>query len=312
MDSFIFIGDYIKQIQVDNLQQVIGNNQSVLDGIQLVAVEECKSFLKNKYDISTAFQSITQHDPAKTYAAGQTVYLNADPYASKTYALNDQVLQSGKVYSCSTAITVAEVFTISHWTLLGDQYEIFYAISPKPIFNYKNIYRVGDQVYWNGYTYTNKVETSILDHSALLQIGQSGTDRIINVWPDDTIKGIQSWGMGIAYSIPANTQITDAKWIKGDNRDQKLLEVCINIAIFKAHLRISPRNIPETRAYMYWGNPDDRVALKGRIIYPTYSALGWLQSASAGIDVTPELNTVQPNVGLRTSYGGSQKLINNY
>jgi len=312
MDSFIFIGDYIKQIQTDNLQQVIGNNQTVLDGIQLAAVEECKSFLKNKYDISQAFQPITQHDKTKTYNAGQTVYLNALPYSQKPYTLTEQTLQDGKVYSCTTSIIIPEIFTVAHWSLLGNQYDIFNAVTPNPEFNYKTIYHRGDKVYWNGSVYTNKIETSILDHSALLQIGQSGTERIVNVWPDDPIKGVQSWGMGVAYSIPDNTEITDSKWIKGDNRDQKLLEVCINIAIFKAHLRISPRNIPETRAYMYWGNPDDRVALSGRIIYPTYCALGWLQSASAGIDITPELNMVQPDQGLRTSYGSQTKLINNY
>ena len=312
MDSFLFLGDYIKQIQSDNLQQIIGGNQSVLDGIQLAAVEECKSFLKNKYDISTAFQPITQHDKTKSYNAGQTVYLNTLPYSQKTYTLTEQTLQDGKVYSCSTAIITPEVFTIAHWSLLGNQYEIFNAVYPESLFNHKAIYQIGDKVFWKDKIHTCQIATSILDHSALLQIGQSGTERIVNRFPDDVLAGVQYWGPGESYTVPIDTQITDSKWIQGDNRDQKLLEVCINIAIFKAHLRIAPRNIPETRAYMYWGNPDDRVALNGRIIYPTYSALGWLQSASAGIDITPDLEMIQPIQGLRTSYGGNQKMINNY
>ena len=31
MDTFIFIGDYNRQIQSDNLQQIIGNNQTTLE-----------------------------------------------------------------------------------------------------------------------------------------------------------------------------------------------------------------------------------------------------------------------------------------
>jgi len=53
MDSFIFYGDYAKQIQADNLLQVIGNDLTILDSIQLAAVEECVSYLKQHRPPST-------------------------------------------------------------------------------------------------------------------------------------------------------------------------------------------------------------------------------------------------------------------
>ena len=314
MDSFLFYGDYNRQIQTDNLQQVIGGNQTILDSIQQAAVEECNSYLKQKYDTSKALQNTVQFDLTKTYAAGQTVYLNAPAYdQTKTYALATLVLQSGSVYQCSTAITVAEAFNAAHWTLLGLQYALYYAITPQPLFNYLTIYAVGNQIFWKDKVYTCVITSQILDHEAQLQINQANYPQVINVFPDDPVNGAKYWGTGTAYSVPANTLISNVTyWTPGDNRDQKLLETCIKIALYHAHIRISPRNIPEMRVTNYMGEKDDRILANGRIIYPTYSALGWLQAAAAGIDIVPELPLIQPTQGARVRYGGNQKNINSY
>ena len=286
---------------------------SILDSIQRAAVEECVSYLKQKYDVSTAFRATTQHDRTKTYKAGQTVYLNAPAYvATSTYILGSQVLQAGNIYKCTTAITVAEAFTPAHWTLVGAQYDLFYAVYPQPLFDSYEVYAKGDQVFWKDKTYTCLIATGILDHDALLQIGVSGVSSISNVYPDDSVKGVQYWGSDTAYTVPANTDITDARWISGDNRDQKLLMTCIDIALYHVHSRISPRNIPELRVFRYMGEPADRETRGQRILYPTYCALGWLQAAAIGNDITPDLPVVQPEQGRRIRFGGNQKVINNY
>jgi hypothetical protein len=313
MDSFIFYGDYAKSIQVDNLQQTIGADLTILDSIQKAAVEECMSYLKQKYDVSQAFQPITQHDKTKTYKAGQTVYLNAAAYsATSNYALGVMVLQAGSVYVCTTAIIAHEAFTAAHWTLIGLQYSIYYAAFPNDVFDYQTIYAVGDQVFWKDKVYTCRIATSILDHEAMLQIGQSGINQIRNIFPNDATSGSQYWGSGVAYSVAVNTAITDTKWTLGDNRDQKLLEVCINIVLYKAHLRISPRNVPELRVIQYMGNAEDREIRGQRVLYPTYCSLGWLQAAAIGDDITPSLPILQPLQGSRIRFGGNQKLINSY
>lgn len=314
MDSFLFYGDYAKQIQSENLQQIIGGNQSVLDAIQKAAVEECVSYLKQKYDISQALQITPQHNKTQTYKAGQTVYLNAIVYsATSTYALGALVLQAGNVYKCTTAITVAEAFTAAKWGLIGAQYTTYYALFPNQIFNYLAVYSVGSQVFWKNKVYTCRIATQILDHEALLQIGRAESEQIVNVFPDDPIKGVQYWGAGVPYSVPANTEISNATyWTQGDSRDQKLLTICIDIALYHAHSRISPRNIPEFRAHRYIGLPEDRISLAGRIIYPTYSALGWLQAAATGLDITPNLPTIQPKAGQRIRFGGNMKNQNIY
>ena len=315
MDSFIFYGDYAKQIQNVNLQQIIGSNLTILEAIQKAAVEECISYLIQKYDTTNAFLAVSQHDKSKAYKAGQTVYLNASTYSpSLTYVLGAKVLQGGNVYVCTPAITVAEPFTIGHWTLVGIQYETYFAKYPNDLFNYLKVYVKGDKVFWKDRVYTCIMPSQILDHAALLQIGQAGTNRVVNIFPDDSTKGLQYWGAGESYSVPETTEITDGTfWTTGDNRDQKLLMTCIDIALYHVHARISPSNIPELRVHRYMGDPADRISSEGqRILYPVYSALGWLQSVTIGNDITPNLPILQPISGRRIRFGGNQKIINSY
>jgi hypothetical protein len=313
MDTFIFYGDYAKQIQSDNLLQVVGSNTQILESIQAAAVEECKSYLKQKYDVSRAFNPVSQYNPATLYHAGNTVYLNATAYsATATYALNILTLQVGKVYICKTAITVAEAFTIGHWTLLGNQYDIFWAAMSKTEFDSSTLYNPGDEVYWNGKTYVCRQGTLILSHEEVLESGSSNTQQIVNILPDDAAMGQKYWGTGTSYTVPALTLITNVTyWTPGDNRDQKLLMICIDIALYHAHARIAPRNTPELRTHRYIGLPEDRTTVSGRVVYPTYSAIGWLQSCANG-DITPEMTIIQPTSGRRIRFGGNAKLNNTY
>jgi hypothetical protein len=313
MDTFIFYGDYAKQIQADNLQQVIGNNESLLEAIQYAAEKECQSYLRQKYDLTRVFKPITKHDKTKSYKAGDTVYLNADSYsAAETYTLTELVLNDGKVYVCSTAVTAPETFTPSKWTLLGNQYAIFWAILPKPCFDLREIYAVGDQVWWNDKVYTCRIATRTLSHEDKLQTNSSGSTTIVNTFPDDNTSGTTYWGTGVAYTIPAAIELTNVTyWKPGDNRDQKLLMICVDIALYHAHARIAPRNTPELRTHRYIGIPEDRTTSANKVIYPTYSALGWLQACANG-DITPDMPIIQPISGKRIRFGGNAKLNNTY
>ena len=57
------------------------------------------------------------------------------------------------------------------------------------------------------------------------------------------------------------------------------------------------------------GNQPDRETRNGRVLYPTYCALGWLQAASIGDDITPELPLLQPAQGGRIRFGGNFKNV---
>jgi len=314
MDSFLFIGDYAKQIEANTLTQLTGGSNSILQGIQRAAVEECISYLKQKYDTSLEFENTTQHYRTSTYLAENTVYLNANAYdPTATYALNAYTLYNGSVYQCATAITTPEIFNPTKWQLLGLQYDLYNAIVPYPIFNFYNYYKVGDEVFWNNNTYTCKIATQAINHDASLAIGTAIDYNVINVFPDDTANGVQYWGQPTAYIVPANTSLLNTTyWQVGDNRDQKLLMVCVAIALYHLHFRISPKNIPDAIIHRYMGDSQDRAQKGDRIIYPTYSALGWLQACSIGTDITPELPLLQPRQGARVRFGGNVKLTNIY
>ena len=97
----------------------------------------------------------------------------------------------------------------------------------------------------------------------------------------------------------------------GEDRDQQLLAVAVDIALYHLHSRIAPRNIPELRVYNYMGNPEDRTIVMGDVKYPVYSALGWLQACAQG-DITPALEKIIPLQGTRIRFGGNTKNINQY
>ena len=147
--SYLIIQDFKKQIQSDNLQQIIGSDLEVLKTAELQAVEEAYGYLVQKYDTTQEFTDTAIWSLQTPYNATDRVYLDAPAYsATLTYALNSLTSHSGKVYKCTTAITDGEAFNPAKWQLIGDQYDMYYAKYPKPLFNYLQTYRTGDQVFF--------------------------------------------------------------------------------------------------------------------------------------------------------------------
>jgi hypothetical protein len=84
-------------------------------------------------------------------------------------------------------------------------------------------------------------------------------------------------------------------WVKGDNRNQQMVNYLIDIILYHLHSRIAPRNIPELRVKRY----DDAIA--------------WLKQCAKGEFITGGLPLLQPRQGMRIRHGGSlQKQNNNY
>jgi len=310
--GYLISSDYLKQIQDVNLQQVISSNTSILTAAEKSAQYEAQSYLKQKYETAQEFTDTAKWVRTMPYSAADRVYLDAAAFVAATaYALNDLVLYSGSVYSCIVAGVNA--WNASNWQLLGNQYAIFYAAYPFQLFDYKKIYNVGDNVYWAGNTYTCLIQTRTLDHNTALQYNQINNLPLGNVFPNDTIAGTQYWKNNGAYIVDSDTPIDNAAfWTAGDNRDAQMVEKLIDITLYHVHSRIAPRNIPALREVRYMGNKEDRqMTNEGRVIYPVYSSLGWLQACGRG-EVTPSLPLLQPNVGKRIRYGGTIRNINSY
>lgn len=293
--SYLIAKDFNKQIQSDNLNQVIGGDTSILYAAELTAFEEAKSYLVQKYDTSSEFQDLNVWSSSSVYNPRNRVYLNPPVYnASNTYALGVYVLNATQVYKCSTVITVPEAFNSSHWLLVGSQYDIYNAVYPQPLFSYSTQYAVNDQVYWNGKVYTCLIATQPLGQSSAIQYYQYQNLPYSNVAPDNVNQGLQYWGSGTAYTVPANTDILNTTyWAYGDNRSQQMVTTVVDITLYHLHSRISPRNIPDLRVKRY----DESIK--------------WLIKCAKG-EVTPNLPVLQPTQGGRVRYGGNIKQINSY
>lgn len=293
--SYLILSDFKKLIQTDNLSAIIGSDFSILDQIKQAAQTEVTSYLTQKYDCSREFADTLIWIFGTAYKANQRVYLDAPAYsAASTYALNTLTLQNSNVYICSTAITIPEAFTIGHWTLLGTQYAMFYVTLPQPEFNLNKVYSVGDIVWYKDKVYTALLPTLLLNHSTQLQYGEYNQLPSNNIFPDDSIQGLKYWGTGTSFALTAGTLPTAIGWTVGDNRNAQLVNYCIDVALYTAHSRIAPRNIPELRVKRY----DD--------------VIKWLKSAATGKDITAALPMIQPVQGMRIRWGSEIRKQNNY
>jgi hypothetical protein len=300
--SYLTPGDYRKSIQADNLNQVISSDQSILDDAVETAIEEAMSRLIQKYDISREFKDTPAWDRADTYKALDRVYLDPPAYSiTATYSAGDYVIVTtgtppvSIVYK-SIAGNAPGAFNAAQWDKVGYRYAIYNAQAPKPEFDYRTVYKAGDQVFWKDKVYTCIVPSSAITHELAIQYLTYANIPYGNVFPDDPVSGLQYWGAGTPYSIAGNTDITDiTKWTPGDNRSKVVVRCVVACALYYVHDRISPRNIPDLRVKNY----DD--------------ALKTLKDYAIGNDRTAiNMVPIQPKQGGRIRWGGNVKNNNTY
>ena len=290
--SYLIFADFKKTIQSDNLLQIIGSDLSILSGIALTAQAQAVSYLTQQFQTSQEFTDTAIYDNKVTYKTGQRVYLDAIAYsASQTYQINELTLQLGQVYYCSTAIPTPQTFVEGNWTLIGAQYDIYFGSYPYPKFDLYAIYKIGDNVFYNGSSYTCLLPTIMYSHEWQLQTNSQ--QNLQNYFPADPIKGALYWQLIPAIPIPVNSIPNTAFWTHGDNRSSELVMYCCDMALYHIHSRIAPRNIPDLRVKRF----DE--------------AIKWLKMASRG-EVTADLPSIQPLQGGRIRYSTQVKQINNY
>lgn len=217
---YLIPNDYLRQVQETAVLAVTSNNPVYQTLIEQAAQQKFYEYLSQRYNLAAEFTNTTQYDPMAAYNAGDRVYLNAPAYsASSTYALGVLTTAptgplvngtpTGQVYACSTAITTPEGFTAAHWTLLGNQWDMFYALYPFPVFDLTHsFYNVGNSVWWKNHIYTALQESVCLSDWEKFQ--SFTTDRIPfpNVFPDDPVNGPQWWKDNGQYIVPAGNLLT--------------------------------------------------------------------------------------------------------
>ena len=292
--SYLITNDFKKVIQTDNLNQIIGSDNSLLQMAQLIALDEVKFHLTQRFDLTQEFRDTNIWTNATAYKAADRVYLNPVAFdATVAYTANTYVLQAGNVYK-SIAGSVAHAFQLSEWTLVGIQYSLYNAVYPYPVFSFGKQYQVGDKVYWNGKVYTCLIATDSLSQQSYLQYRQIQALPLSNVQPDNINNGLQYWGAGVAYSVPVSTDILNiAFWAAGDSRDQLIMMWLIDISLYHLHSRIAPRNVPDLRSHRY------------------NEAIRQLEAAAKG-NGTIKAPLIIPSSGGRIRFGGNLKNINTY
>jgi len=311
---YLRLYDYQPLINADNLQQVISANDSLRILAEKAAQEEAYSQLNTKFDLTRELTDTNLFSYSKIYTGGDRVELNYPAYdATQTYQFHTSYCTYNKqCYICSTPITTPEAFNPAHWTLLGNQYDLFFVTYPYPYFDAYHVYAKGDYVFYKGKTYQCQIATMLPTQQDQLNWIETNNSTTPNVFPDNSTNGVKYWGVGSVFSITGILPTDATKWTAGDNRSQSLVEAMVNITLYRLHSRIAPRNIPELRITNYKGQQEDRVIdIKGILRYPIYSALGWLQSCIYG-DIDPKLPLLQPTAGTRTLWGSTTKAINTY
>ena len=202
--GYLRLYDYQPTIQSVYFNQLTqGNNANRLLQ-EATAQAEMISYLVQKYDVTTEFAATTVFVYLTKYSANALVELNFPAFsASSIYALNALVTYNSQEYYCSTAVVSAGAFNPADWTLIGNQYDLYYLQYPYPLFNIGSYYKVGDIVYWKGKVYQCLIGSLPIGHEEQLQrTNVSGTSpKVFNVWPDNLASGSTYWGTGTPYSV---------------------------------------------------------------------------------------------------------------
>jgi hypothetical protein len=355
--GFLRYFDYQNYIQNANLTQILASNDAIRVSVEQAAQAEMISYLTDKYDCDVVFAPTNNFSLTAKFKANSLVQITADAYLTTTIYTHigiDYVLQSGKIYVLKTS-GATSTFDPSKWTLVGNQYDLFYINYPYLPFDLNKYYIVGNIIFHKNKVYKAILPSLIQDHADKLQAGEYSNVVPNNIFPDDPINGVKYWGIGIDYTVTGlgvidnpsvwtainysinsfvnfsgmiwqalvNVLSTDIPgqditkwqpitWISGDNRNAQLVMYMIRILIYHVSSRLSPNNTPIEIEKRYMGMAEDRIKYKGKIIYPTYCALGWLQECAQVGDTTVDLIEKQPAQGSRISGGSSIKQINDY
>lgn len=271
--------DYLKQIQSDNLNQVIESTESYRLEVEQAAQAEMISYLVQRYKTARVFTDTTVFDFFATYLGKNLIeYSGVTAFSAVTvYTTGQRVTQASNIYK-STAGSVAHAFNVAEWTLICPDKTLFYAKTNADEYSHTTNY-VADNAVW----YEDKVYTAL--------------GNTVGHLPTDT----GYWSAGVAYSFTLAYPEDTAKWTRGDNRNQQIVMYLIDMTLYHLHSRINPRNVPELRMIRYDGNN------------PTQNggAIGWLKRVASG-DITADLESIIPEQGMSIRYGSNTKNINVY
>jgi phage gp36-like protein len=341
--GFLRSRDYLPQIQTTILNQLTKGDMLVQADAEEDAQEEISSYLRQRFDLTTAFADTLVFNPAATYYAGQLVELNYPAWISQNYTVGAMVSYTdGNAYLCTTNTSGdAAPTNNAYWTLLGTNYGLYNIPYPYPVFDVNNgNYAIGNIVFWKNKIYKCLIPSQGYDHSALIQFEAQQNIPLLNIFPDDPIHGATYWGTGTPYSVaqllPQQNAQNTAAWVNTTTYSQYQL-VSYNNQLWQSIVNSNTGNIPGSDIINWqplsfaYGDNRDRSLVKNMVDVTLYTlhaniapqnipalrqrrydkAIEWCLCVAKG-DVTPNLPLLQPTQGGRIRIGGNIKLENTW
>ena len=338
--SFLRARDYLPQIQTTILSQLTKGDPMVQADAEENAQEEISSYLRQRFDVSTAFANTVVFDPTATYNAGQLVELNYPAWINQDYTAGSLVSYSdGNAYvSRSNTLGNAPPTDPHYWALLGVNYGLYYIPYPYPVFDVNNgNYSTGNTVFYKNIIYQCLIPSAGYSHTELIQFGKQQNVPLLNIFPDDPVNGATYWGTGTPYSVKGLLPLSSGNtWSNIPTYSGGVL-VTYNNRLWQSLVNGNTGNVPGTDIVNWqpvaWvqGDNRDRSLVKNMIdvtLYTLHSniapqnipalrqrrydkALEWCMSVAKG-DVTPSLPLLQPTQGGRIRIGGNIKQDNSW
>ena len=333
---YLRTSDYDPAIQDANLQQIISTNSLIRLTAENRAKEEIESYLKGKYDTDAEFTDTNPFDISATYYGASRIELNFSAYNPATSYLavdNTCVTYGGYAYIILNDTT--GTFNPSDWTLLGAQYNLLYVKNPYTRFDYYGFYNVGDIVFYKNKVYKCLQPSGQITHLVSLNAITINNIPPTNVFPDDTVYGLQVWGTGVDYQFTGLTPTaTVSNWTAGtyNTGDRAKLNGVIYESLIDNNT-VRPALTGDITSWQpeTWVSGDNRSQRLVEIMVDItlmkvhqriaprnipelreknyHLALEWLKDSNHG-NLTPNLLLLQPLQGNRISFGGNTKLSN--
>lgn len=317
--SFLRKKDYYHLIQQDNLDVIISADDTFLTECERVAQEEIESMIRHRYNPSMIFIEVKTFDYAVSYFYGDQIEYSEDDYIpTSTYDTDDRCSYSGYVYKAKED-GVTGTWDATKWTQVCIN-ESLWNVKGTSVGNYPDENTV---VYTEGNYITNAENLTGWDGSEIffkkfsnneIRIYATALDRTADVsviaratYPERGLSLPQSLQINseeylsgevtLKNFIPDDTEFSVKKeknFILGDIRNQLIKTYNIDIALYHAHSRINPRNIPDLRV----SRRDE--------------AYDWLKRIAKG-SITPDLPIYSDESrGQETEWGSEEKQTHSY
>ena len=130
--GFLIQHDYDQIISQADLNTIIDNDSHILDEAMDATQREMESYLRDRFDVSQMFFDVFEYEVGKTYAVGNVVHLDADPWKNGgLYDVGELVsfgLENNDVHRCIQDTTNAHEqpgVDLAYWRLIGDRDAIY-------------------------------------------------------------------------------------------------------------------------------------------------------------------------------------------